>query len=471
MDNLNQFLADVNSFVWGPPLLILLMGTGLYLTLLLKGVQFRYLGYAIKQAFSTPADKDHLGDISQFQALMTSLAGALGTGTVVGVATAVAIGGLGALFWMWVTAFLGMALKYSESLLAVKYRKIDERGEMMGGPMQYMEDGLGWKWIAIIFAFFGALAAIGTGNLLQSNAITTAIVSVWHADPLWTAITLSILVGLVLIGGVKSIGQVAGVLVPFMAFFYIAAGCLIIALHIHRLPEVIYTIFTSAFSGQAAFGGFAGASFLLALQMGVARGVISTEAGLGISSMAAAAAKTDCPGRQAMITMTGALISTVIVCSITGLVLGIADVQGKTDFVGAQLNGATMAIEAFSSSIMGGAYIVALGLIFFAFTTIIAWGYYGEKCCEYIFGERSVLFYRFLFTLLVIPGAIMKLETAWHVADILNAFMALPNLIALVALSGVIAAETKLFLKFTAEENANSINSKLNLAAAGSKDT
>jgi AGCS family alanine or glycine:cation symporter len=448
MESLNQLLASINSFVWGPPLLVLLMGTGVYLTLLLRGVQFRYIWYSTKQAFSAPDPQSTApGDISQFQALMTSLAGALGTGTVVGVATAVAVGGLGALFWMWVTAFLGMALKYSESLLAVKYRKIDDRGEMMGGPMQYMEDGLGWKWIAMIFAFFGAFAAIGTGNLLQSNAITSAIVSMWDADSLWTAIILAVVVGLVLIGGVKSIGKVAGILVPIMAFFYIAAGLVIIALHIDRLPEVIYTIFASAFSGQAAFGGFAGSSILIAMQMGVARGIISTEAGLGISSMAAAAAKTDCPARQAMITMTGALISTVIVCSITGFVLGIAGVQGKTDQFGAQLNGTAMAIEAFSSTITGGGYIVAVGLILFAFTTVIAWGYYGEKCCEYLLGERSVLFYRFLFTLLVIPGAIMKLETVWYLADILNAFMVLPNLIALIALSSVIVAETNLFLK------------------------
>lgn len=453
MDSLNKILADINALVWGPPLLIVLMGTGIYLTFLLRGVQFRYLWYALKQSVNFSANKNKIGDISQFESLMTSLAGALGTGTVVGVATAVAIGGLGALFWMWVTACLGMALKYSESLLAVKYRRLDQRGEMMGGPMQYMEDGLGWKWAAMMFAFFGALAAIGTGNLLQSNAITSAVVSVWLIDPLWAAIVLALIVGLVLLGGVKSIGRVAGVLVPLMAFFYIGAGLLIIAMHITRLPEVIAMIFASAFSGQAAFGGFAGSSMLMALQMGVARGVISTEAGLGISSMAAAAAQTDSPGRQAMITMTGALISTVIVCSITGLVLGVAGVQGQTDFAGVQLNGAAMAIEAFNSSLPGGGYIVAIGLMLFAFTTVIAWGYYGEKCCEYLFGERSVIFYRLLFTLLVIPGSIMKLETAWHVADILNAFMAVPNLIALVALSSVIVSETNVFLKMAAEED------------------
>jgi len=431
------------------------MGTGLYLTLLLKGVQFRYLGYAIKQVFARQ-QADSEGDISHFEALMTSLAGALGTGTIVGVATAIAVGGLGSIFWMWVTALLGMATKYAESLLAVKYREIDDRGEMMGGPMQYMERGLGWKKIAMLFAFFGCLAAIGTGNLLQVNAITEVIVNVWSADALWTAIILAIVIGLVLIGGVKTLGQVAGILVPFMALFYLAAGLLIIIFNIDKLPAVISTIFVSAFSGHAAMGGFAGSTMMIALQMGVTRGVISTEAGLGISSMAAAAAKTDSPGRQAMITMTGALISTVIVCSITALVLGVAEVLGKTDSVGMPLNGASMAVMAFSSSILGGGYIVALGLILFAFTTVIAWGYYGEKCCEYLFGERSIFFYRLLFTLLVIPGAIMKLETAWYFADILNGLLAIPNLIALIALSGVIKAETHVFLKTVAlEESEN----------------
>jgi len=455
MDSLNKVLSNINALVWGPPLLIMLMGTGLYLTILLRGVQFRYIWYSLKQAVSKTNDSSP-GDISQFQALMTSLAGALGTGTVVGVATAVAIGGLGSLFWMWVTAFLGMALKYSESLLAVKYRKVDDRGEMMGGPMQYMEDGLGWKWIAIIFAFFGALAAIGTGNLLQSNAIISAVVSIWDTDPLWTAIVLAVIVGLVLIGGVKSIGSVAGVLVPVMAFFYIGCGLTIIILHIDLVPQVLSLIFVSAFSGQAAFGGFAGSTLLMGMQMGVARGIISTEAGLGISSMAAAAAKTDCPARQAMITMTGALLSTVIVCSITGFVLGVAEVQGMTDQFGFQLNAAAMAIEAFNATITGGGYIVGIGLILFAFTTVIAWGYYGEKCCEYLLGERSVIFYRLLFTLLVIPGAIMKLETVWFLADILNAFMVVPNLIALIALSSVIVAETNLFLNIIKKDGSAS---------------
>lgn len=446
MENLELLLSQIQNWVWGIPLLTLLLGTGVYLTFLLRGVQFRYLGYALKQVFAKQA-KDSQGDISQFEALMTSLAGAIGTGTIVGVSTAIVVGGLGSMFWMWVTAFLGMATKYAESLLAVKYRTIDDRGEMMGGPMQYMERGLGWKWIAVLFAILGSFAAIGTGNLVQVNAITETVVKVWGADPLWTGITLAAMTGLIVLGGIRSIGHVAGVMVPIMALFYLTAGIIILGIHFDKIPAAIYLILKSAFNGQAAFGGFAGATIMMLIQMGVARSIFSNEAGLGISSIAAAAAKTDSPGRQAMITMTGALMSTVIVCSITGLVLAVTGVLGQTNAAGQPLTGAGMAIEAFDSSIFGGSYIVAIGLILFAFSTVIAWGYYGEKCCEYILGERSVLFYRLLFTLLVVPGAMLKMETVWHLADIMNGLMVIPNLIALIMLSDVLVAETKQFLE------------------------
>lgn len=445
MGNLNQYLFEIRNFVWGIPLMLLLIGTGLYLTLILRGVQFRYLGYALKQVFASPK-KDSEGDISHFQSLMTSVAGALGTGTIVGVATAIAVGGLGSLFWMWVTAFVGMATKYSESLLAVKYRIMDDQGEMVGGPMYYMERGLQWKWMALLFAFFGALAAIGTGNLVQANAITETMVNVWGTTPLWTGVALSVLVGLVLVGGVKSIGHVAGVLVPFMALFYLSAGLYIVSQHLDLIPEAFHLIFTSAFAGQAALGGFVGSTIMSAMQEGVARSIFSNEAGMGISSIAAAAAKTDEPCRQALITMTGALMSTVVVCTVTGMVIAVTQVQGQITSTGKTLNGASMAIEAFSSSMPGGSYVVSIGLILFAFSTVIAWGYYGEKCLEYLCGVRSTLFYRLLFTLLVIPGSIVKMETAWHVADILNGLMVIPNLIALIALSGVLVEETKLFI-------------------------
>jgi len=453
MEQFEQLLGNIKNWIWGPPLLLLLSGTGLYLTFLLKGVQFRYLGYAIKLVFSKPKSTAE-GDISQFEALMTSLAGAIGTGTIVGVATAITVGGLGSMFWMWITAFLGMATKYAESLMAVKYRIMDARGEMMGGPMQYIERGLGWKWMAVLFAIFGAIAAIGTGNLVQVNAIAEAIESVWMVDPWLTGVILAVLTGSVILGGVKSIGHVAGVLVPLMATFYLVAGMIILCLNLDKLPEAFALIIESAFTGQAAAGGFLGASVMMSIQMGVSRSIFSNEAGMGISSMAAAAARTDCPGRQAMITMTGALMSTVIVCSVTGLVLAVTNVLGQTTASGKVLSGATMAIQAFSSVLSGGAYIVSIGLILFAFSTVIAWGYYGEKCFEYLFGERSVILYRGLYTLLVIPGAALKMEVVWHFADIMNGLMVIPNLIALIALSGVIAAETRQFKKTIREEKA-----------------
>jgi alanine or glycine:cation symporter, AGCS family len=416
-------------------------------------MQFRYLGYALKQAFF-PQKYQAVGDISPFESLMTSLAGAIGTGTIVGVATAIAVGGLGSMFWMWVMAFLGMAIKYSESLLAVKYRIIDARGEMMGGPMQYIEKGLGWRWMAILFSIFGAIAAIGTGNLVQVNSIAEAVSSMWVIDPWIVGVILAVLTGTVVIGGVKSIGHVAGVLVPMMAFFYLTAGLIIIVANADKLPEAFRLIVSSAFHGQAAVGGFAGATILMAVQMGVSRSIFSNEAGLGISSMAAAAAKTDNPGRQALITMTGALISTVIVCSITGFVLAVTDVLGKTAPSGKVLSGATMAIEAFNTTLPGGKYVVAFGLVLFAFTTVIAWAYYGEKCFEYLLGEKSVFFYRIMYTLIVIPGAALKMEMVWNVADIMNGLMAIPNLIALITLSSVIVAETKSFIHILKQEKA-----------------
>lgn len=457
MEDYDRILGEIKNFVWGPPLLILLIGTGVYLTIILRGVQFRYLGYAIRQVF-IPEKSNSQGDISHFEALMTSLAGAIGTGTIVGVATAIAVGGLGSMFWMWITAFVGMATKYAESLLAVKYRVMDERGEMMGGPMQYIERGLGWKWMAIVFAVLGAGAAIGTGNLVQVNAIAEAVENVWTLDPWITGIIIALFTGVILIGGVRSIGHVAGVLVPVMALFYLGAGLIIIAIHFDKIPEAFENIMVSAFHGQAAVGGFLGASIMMSIQMGVSRSVLSNEAGLGIPSMAAAAARTDSPGRQAMITMTGALISTVIVCSITGFVLAVTEVLGKTTESGKLLSGATMAIQAFNSTLPGGSYIVSIGLILFAFSTVIAWAYYGEKCFEYLFGVRSVIVYRCMYTLIAIPGAALKMEIAWHLADIMNGLMVIPNLIALIALSGVIVAETATFLKVVKREESSDLS-------------
>ena len=422
------------------------------MTFLLRGVQFRYCGYALKQVVAKKSE-DAKGDISHFEALMTSLAGAIGTGNIVGVTTAITIGGFGSLFWMWVTAFFGMAVKYAESLLAVKYREVDQRGEMIGGPMEYIEKGVGWKWMAILFAILGFLSTIGTGNMIQVNSIADAVESIWQVDPWITGVVLAILTGMVVLGGVKSIGHVAGVLVPIMALFYLIGGVSILLLNFDRIPEAFGMIITSAFSGQAAVGGFTGATVMMAIQMGVSRGILTNEAGLGISSIAAAAAQTDQPGRQAMITMTGALFSTLIVCTITGLVLAVTGVVGTVDSSGRLLNGASLAIHAFNSSFEGGGYIVTIGLILFAFSTVIAWAYYGEKCVEYIFGERSIFLYRIFFCLIVIPGAALEIETAWYIADISNGLMVIPNLIALILLSKVIVKETNQFLEVVKQES------------------
>lgn len=442
---MDTLLSQIKDWIWGAPLLLLLLGTGVYLTFLLRGVQFRYLGYAFKQVVAKQRQESK-GDISHFEALMTSLAGAIGTGTIVGVATAITVGGLGAIFWMWVTAFISMATKYAESLLAVKYRDVDARGEMAGGPMQYIAKGLGWKWMASLFAVLGMIAALSTGNLVQTNSIAEGVYHVWQVNPWITGVVLSILTAVVVIGGVKSIGHVASVLVPGMALLYIGAACYILLVNASHIPQAFMTIIHSAWNGQAAAGGFLGSTIMMAIQMGVARSVFSNEAGLGISSIAAAAAKTDSPSRQALITMTGALISTVIVCTMTGIVLAVTNVIGTTNESGQMLNGASLAIAAFNKHIPGGEYIVTIGLILFAYTTVLAWSYYGEKCCEYLFGERSILAFRVLFALVVIPGAALKMEIAWHLADISNGLMVIPNLIALIALSGIIVKETQTFL-------------------------
>ncbi|CUI17248.1 Alanine or Glycine Cation Symporter (AGCS) family protein [Candidatus Protochlamydia naegleriophila] len=452
---MDQFLSELRNWVWGAPLLLLLLGTGAYLTILLKGVQFRYLGYAFKQVVARQRQGSQ-GDISHFQALMTSLAGAIGTGTIVGVATAITVGGLGAIFWMWVTAFLSMATKYAESLLAVRYREKDSRGEMAGGPMQYMEKGLGWNRMAWIFAVLGMVAALSTGNLVQTNSIAEALNHVWHVDSWLTGVILCALTAVVVIGGVKSIGNVASILVPGMALLYIGAAIYILIVNFTHIPEAFMLIFHSAWNGQAATGGFLGSTMMMAMQMGVARSVFSNEAGLGISSVAAAAAKTDSPGRQALVTMTGALISTVIVCTMTGLVLAVTNVMGATGANGQVLNGASMAIAAFNTHIIWGEYLVTIGLVLFAYTTVLAWSYYGEKCCEYLFGERSIIAYRILFALVVIPGAALKMETAWYLADISNGLMVIPNLIALVGLSSVIRKETEEFLVIANREETES---------------
>jgi AGCS family alanine or glycine:cation symporter len=433
-------LDHIYGWVWGMPLLFLFSGIGLYLTLRLRGLQFTYLIYALKLVCSSQ-NKEEKGDISHFESLMTALAATIGIGNIAGVATAITIGGLGAIFWMWITALVGMAIKYSEALLAVKYRTTDARGEMCGGPMYFIEYGLGWHWLAFAFALFGAIGAFGGGNMLQANSVADVIKSSFSIDQWWTGGILAALTGLTLLGGIKSIGKVAGYLVPFMALFYIGGAAVILFKHIDRIPQALLSIIQHAFSGQAAFGGFLGSTLLLGLQVGVSRGLMTSEAGLGTASIAAAAAKTDLPGRQA-----------IIMCSATGLVLSVTDTFGKLGPDGRLLTGASMTLVAFQSTFPWGGLVVTVGLVLFAFTTLLGWAYYGEKCVEYLFGPKSVPLYRILFSLIVIPGAVLELDIVWKISDICNGLMAFPNLIGLCALSGVVIQETKSFLNILHQE-------------------
>lgn len=449
-----QFLHTIYEVVWGLPLLLLLMGIGIYLTVALKGMQFRYLGYALKLGLGFDKAKEGQGDISHFQSLMTALAATVGIGNIAGVATAITIGGLGALFWMWVTALIGMITKFAEALLALKYRTVDEKGEMCGGPMYFIEKGLGWKWLAITFAACGGIATFGGGNMLQANSVADVMHSVFQISPLWSGIATAVFIGLTLLGGIKSIGRVASLLVPFMGIVYIGGGLLILIKCYDQVPAAAWGIFSHAFSGQAAIGGFAGSTLLLSIQVGISRGLMTSEAGLGTASIAAAAAKSDVPGRQAMVSMTGSFLATVVMCTITGLILGVTNLLGEVGPDGKMLTGASMTVTAFQSVFPWGQFVVSFGLVLFAFTTLLGWAYYGEKCVEYLWGRKIVPFYRIIFSLMIIPGAILELETVWLISDIFNGLMAFPNLIGLCALSGVVITETKAFLKELEKEKA-----------------
>lgn len=454
MASLEAWLVRIENWIWGAPLLILLSAVGLYLTYALRGIQFRYLFYSLRLAFTRQDDKAE-GDISQFQALMTALAGMIGIGSITGVATAVALGGLGSLFWMWVASLLGMATKYAEAILAVKYRTLDAKGEMCGGPMYYLEKGMKSKKLAVIFSFVGAITALGTGNMVQANSISGAVREIAHVDPLFTGTVLALLTGIALLGGIKSIGKVSSWLVPAMALFYISGGMIVICMKCTALPAAIADIFRQAFTGKAAFGGFAGSTVMMAIQFGVSRSVFSTEAGLGSAPIAAAAAKTDVPGRQALISMSGVFITSMIVCTITGLAIGVTGLLGQTDASGAPLSGAAMALLAFDQVFPYGGLVVMISIILFGYTTILGWAYYGEKCMEYLFGGKIIRFYRILFTAFLIPGAVMSLGTVWSFANIMNGLMAFPNLIGLFGLSAIVVAETRSFeqlLKFEREK-------------------
>jgi AGCS family alanine or glycine:cation symporter len=445
--NLTEIVSRISGFVWGPYLLIpLLLLTGLYLTLRLRGLQFTQLWKGLWLGLVVRKEKGAEGDISHFQALMTALAATVGTGNIVGVATAIALGGPGALFWMWMTGLVGMATKYSEALLSVKYRITDHRGEQSGGPMYYLSRGIPVRWLGktlgFLFALFAAVAAFGIGNMVQSNSVASALQGSFGI-PLWVSgVVIAGGVAAVILGGIRSIGRFTGFFVPFMIVLYMLGSGIILALHADRIPEALRLVFQGAFSGTAAVGGFGGVAVAQALRYGVARGIFSNESGLGSAGIAAAAAQTREPARQALVSMTQTFIDTIVVCSFTGLTLLVTGAWETG------LNGAPLTQWAFRHGLPGswGDWIVAVSLSTFAFSTILGWSYYGEKSIEYLLGESVIVPYRILFVAMAFLGTVRSLEFVWNVSDVMNGLMALPNLVGLLLLSGVLVRETRAFL-------------------------
>ena len=437
------FFKALDSFVWGVPLLVLLVGTGIYLSTRLRLLQVLKLPLAFKLIFAE--DKGE-GDISSFAALATALAATVGTGNIVGVATAIKAGGPGALFWMWIAAFFGMATKYAEGLLAIKYRTKDANGEVSGGPMYYIINGMGKKWkpLAIFFALAGILVAfLGIGTFSQVNSITASLKNSFNWSPQIVSILIAIVVAVIIFGGIQSIAKVSEKLVPFMAAAYIIATLIVIFMHYNHIIPAIEQVFSGAFTGTAAVGGFAGAVVKEAIQNGIARGVFSNESGLGSAPIAAAAAKTHEPAEQGLISMTGNFIDTLVICTLTGLSIL---VTGKWTVKG--LEGAPLTQSAFAT-VFGniGVLVLTLCLVLFAFTTILGWSYYGERCFEFLFGVKHINIYRSIFIIMVALGGFLELDLIWTIADIVNGLMAIPNLIALLALSPIIIAETRNYFK------------------------
>ncbi len=437
--SLEKLISTLSGWVWGPPMLTLLVGTGLYLTILLKGLQFRALPLAFRIIFHK--DHGHDGDISHFAALMTALAATVGIGNIVGVATAITLGGPGAVFWMWVTGLVGMVTKYSEAVLAVKYREKGDHG-MRGGPMYYISKGAGLPWLGWLFALFTALATFGIGNMTQANATAKIFESTFHIQPWITGVVLMVLTALVILGGIRSIGKFTSFMVPFMIVGYVGSALTVLALNLSEIPGAFALIFQHAFAPMAASGGFAGATIATAMRFGIARGVFSNESGLGSAPIAAAAARTNDPVKQALVSMTQTFIDTLVVCTMTALVILTATPWTKGVSAG-QLTSAS-----FGESLgVTGEIIVALATSLFAYSTLIGWNYYGEKAIEYLLGSRSIRIYRIVFIAVVIVGAMMDLEFVWNFSDLMNGMMALPNLIGLLLLSKVVKAETDRYFK------------------------
>lgn len=435
-----QLIDTVNNLVWGPIMLTLLLGTGIYLSIGLRGMSIVRIPYAFKQLFKGRQGSGE-GEISPFNALMTALSSTVGTGNIAGVATAIGIGGPGALFWMWCTALVGLATKYSEAVLAVNYRETGAQGKKIGGPMYYIKNGLGKRWmpLAIMFSIFGSLAGFGLANTVQSNTVSQVLATNYNIPTLISGIVMASLVAVVLLGGIKRIAEVAGKLVPLMALIYILSTMAILLFHITEIPSALVLIVDSAFNGAAATGGFAGSTLILALRMGVARGIFSNESGLGSAPIAHAAAETNSPVRQGTIAMLGTFIDTLIICTMTGLVLVVTDVWTG------DAQGAAMTLGAFNSSLPYGANILAVCIVLFAFTTMLGWSYYGERCAEFLVGPKIIVPYRILWVLGVFLGTQMTLDMVWKLSDALNGLMAIPNLIALIFLSPVVFKLTRTY--------------------------
>jgi AGCS family alanine or glycine:cation symporter len=440
MEVLNQFFSELGTLLWGWPMIILLLGTHLYLTIILRFPQ-RYIFKAVR--LSVKRDKEATGDVSQFASLATALAATIGTGNIIGVATAIALGGPGAVLWCWLTGVFGISTKYAEGLLAIKYRKKKANGKVIGGPMFALEYGLGWKWLAVLFAVFTACASFGIGNTVQANAISTLTEETYQISPYITGIVVCFLTGAVVLGGIKSIARVCSMLVPFMALFYVAGCIYIICMNAAYVIPAIKLICVSAFSPQAAGGGFVGTTVMMAARYGIARGLFSNESGLGSAPIVAAAAQTRNPVRQALVSSSGTFWDTVVICAMTGIVI-VSSVLAYPDITFD--NGAVLTKVAFSKIPVIGTPLLTFGLLTFAFSTILGWCYYGERAVEYLKGKKWVLLYRIIYIAAVFLGSVMNLSIVWNLADCMNALMAIPNLISLLALSGIIVHETRKYL-------------------------
>ncbi|MGH1428373.1 MAG: alanine/glycine:cation symporter family protein [Arenicella sp.] len=439
METLNNFISQINALAWGPPMLIILGGTGLFLTAGLAFMPWRKIGFATILTFGRTRNKAK-GDVKPFNALMTALSATVGTGNIAGVATAITLGGPGAIFYMWVIALFGMATKYAEAVCAVKYRETDSTGKFIGGPMYYLKNGVGGKLgsvLGIIFAVFGAVAAFGVGNGIQINSMAAVVNSSFGVPPIYTGIIVAALIAFVIIGGIKRISEIAGKLIPIMIVLYISAGLAVILVNLQQVPDAFALILKHAFTPAAATGGFAGAAVAAAIRFGVARGVFSNEAGLGSAAIAHAPAKTEEPVEQGMIAMLGVFIDTIIVCTITALCILTtgAWTSGET--------GATLTSQAFAQTFLGGNYVVAIALVVFAFTTIIGWSYYGERCWQYLFKAKSIVVYRVIWVIAIVWFSIQKVDFVWNLSDTFAGLMALPNLVGLIMLSPIIFKLTK----------------------------